>query len=122
VAHNKCVDHVRKKKEILLTVPSFGEDDRPDLVAQMPGPEFLPDQLDDHKALAMLRDVLGAMGPPCRQLLYVRFFEELSYEATAAKVAIPVAQVGVYIERCVRRLRDQIERQPKVWEELKALL
>lgn len=120
VAHNKCVDRVRKKKEIpLSTLMREGEEGFFETISP---PGFLPEMLDDDVAMAFLRSALADLGQPCQNLLRVRFFDELSYSDAAVQVSIPSDQVGVYISRCLDRLRKKIEAQPRIWAELKAMM
>ena len=122
VAHNKCVDRVRKRKEVPISVLAKNEQDEEHLVGNLPGLEFLPETLDDDKTLSFVRTALSELGQPCRDLLRARFFEELSYEEAAIQVSISPAQIGVYIARCLDRLRKRIEAQPGAWTELRAVV
>lgn len=122
VAHNKCVDRVRKRKEVPLASHARDENEESRIVNSLPAPEFLPESLDDNKALECLRVVVQDLGQPCRGLLHARFFDELSYAEVAVRVAMPSGQVGVYIGRCLDRLRKRIEVQPKIWAELRELM
>ena len=122
VAHNKCVDRVRKRKEIPVSVLATSEQDETNLVENLPGLDFLPETLDDDQTLLFVRTALSELGQPCQDLLRARFFDELSYEQAANHVSIPPAQAGVYIGRCLDRLRKRIETQPGVWAELQAIM
>jgi len=120
VAHNKCVDYLRKKREIPLPPSPDDSHDPADL--DPAAIESLPPGVEDNEALGLLDQALHALGEPCRGLLHARFMEDLSYAEAAEKTAIPVAQVGVYISRCLDRLRKHISNEPMIWKELKALL
>jgi RNA polymerase sigma factor (sigma-70 family) len=122
VAHNKCVDRVRKRKEIPISVLATTEQEEQNLVGNLPGVEFLPETLDDAQTLTFVRSALAELGQPCQDLLRARFFDELSYADVAIRVPVPAEQVGVYIGRCLGRLRKRIEEQPGVWEELRAMI
>jgi len=122
VAHNKCVDRVRKKKETPLTSYAKDAAAATRMVDALPAPEYLPESLDDNKALAFLRTALQSLGQPCRDMLHARFFDELSYEETAIRVSLPGKQIGVYLSRCLARLRKRIENAPLIRDELQALL
>lgn len=120
VAHNKCVDRVRKMKPILETDLAPGEDDDPalDSVAQ---PETVPLELADSETFGTLLEAIESLGEMCRNILHKRFFEELAYKDIGERLSIPAPQVGVYLARCLARLRTQIEQRPGLWQELEAL-
>ncbi len=121
VAHNKCVDRVRKMKPVLESDLPHGEDEDPSLdsVAQ---PETLPPELADSEVLGELLGAVETLGEMCRGIPHNRFFEELAYKDIGERLSIPAPQVGVYLARCLTRLRTQIEQRPDLWKELEALL
>ncbi len=122
VTHNKCVDRVRKKKELSFSGLTMHDALSPDSAQHLEGPSFLPEELDDSRTLSLLRAALSDIGSPCHKLLYFRFFEELSYEEVARTTEIPGKQIGVYIARCLKKLRTHIERDSTAWGELVSLL
>lgn len=122
VAHNTCVDRIRKKREVPLTSLSVDDSTTDRILANLPAAEYLPEEIDDNKALAALGLALDSLGTPCRQLLRARFFDELSYAESAVRVSLPVTQVGVYLGRCLNRLKTLMERQGSLWEELRRLV
>jgi RNA polymerase sigma factor (sigma-70 family) len=122
VAHNKCVDRVRKMKPVLESDLPRGDDgDEPGL-DQFAGAAPLPMELADNEAFSLLLGAVETLGEPCRAILHNRFFEELAYKDIAERLSIPAPQVGVYLARCLNRVRTQIEQRPDVWKELEALL
>lgn len=122
IAHNKCVDRVRKKKETPLTSFARNGEEVERLLDNLTAPEYLPETLDDSRALALLRATLDGLGQPCASLLRHRFLDEMSYDNVAIQNSIPANQVGVYISRCLGRLRRAIQGHPRMWDELKELL
>jgi len=122
VTHNKCVDRVRKKKEIPMTTYTSDEDASSGLVENLRAPDYLPESMDDSRVICMLQKALGGLGEPCSKLLQARYFDELSYEDVARQTQMPAGQVGVYIGRCLARLRKAIQKVPDVWGELEVLM
>ena len=53
---------------------------------------------------ALLRAALDAVGDPCRELLELRYFGELSYEELARAQGITVKAVGSRLHQCLARL------------------
>jgi RNA polymerase sigma-70 factor (ECF subfamily) len=101
IATNNCIDFIRKKKkqiqaidkgietagsgEIMLEVRS----DRPD-------PE---EHLMKKQKVVMLRDVVEKLKPRYRQLVEMRYYQELSYEETAVKMELPLGTVKAQLFR-----------------------
>ena len=73
------------------------------------------------EALSILRDHLASMGAPCGSLLRNRFSNALSYQELAKREAIPEKQVGVYLSRCLKRLKDALQKNEGIWLGLKGL-
>ena len=121
VAHNKCVDRVRKMKPVLESDLAHGEDDDPSLDS-VTQPETVSPELVDDESLGALLGAIETLGEMCRGILHNRFFEELAYKDIGERLSIPQPQVGVYLARCLARLRTQIEQRPDLWKELEALL
>lgn len=122
VAHNKCVDRVRKMKPVLETDLPRGEEDEAPSLDQLAEAAPLPMELADNESLGLLVGAVESLGEMCRGILHNRFFEELAYKDIGERLSIPAPQVGVYLARCLARLRTQIEQRPDLWKELEALL
>ena len=122
VAHNKCVDRVRKMKPVLESDLPRGEDDDDPSLDRFAAAEPLPEELADNGAFGLLLGAVETLGEMCRGILHNRFFEELAYKDIGERLSIPAPQVGVYLARCLARLRTQIEQRPDLWKELEALL
>lgn len=69
-------------------------------------------------ALELLREELTALGEPCYGLLQHRFQGEKSYKDIARDRDIPEPQVGVYISRCVKRLKTALQSNENTWSTL----
>ena len=121
VAHNKCVDRLRKKtKEVPMS--ALRKDGGADFAEGMPAPEPIPIEATDNKGIQKLHQAVGDLGEQCRTLLKQRYFEELSYKDISADASIPVDQLGVYLARCLAKLRKQLSNTPGLWKQLEELL
>jgi RNA polymerase sigma factor (sigma-70 family) len=122
ITHNKCVDRVRKKKEIPLTVCTQDEDESTRMLDNLMAPEYLPEKIDDSSVIMYLRSALAGLGHPCTNLLQARYIDELSYDDVAQQARMPAKQIGVRISRCLTQLRKSITADPVVWGELELLM
>ncbi len=120
VSHNKCVDKIRKIKETNMSTAfnNPGQEENPDADI----PERISDYAVTSQALESLQKLINNLGRPCRDLLTNRFFHELSYKEAGEKLGMPANQVGVYLSRCLGRLRKSIKKQPGLWEEMADLI
>ena len=122
IAHNKCVDRVRKKKETPLAALRNDEDVSSDLLDSLQAPDYLPESLDDSRVIRAFQAALAGLGEPCSQLLQCRFFDELTYAEVARRIGMPAGQIGVRIGRCLAKLREKMQSEPAVWKELEMLM
>lgn len=97
IANNHCIDYLRKHKKDPCArdknqLPAMSAD----IVDQSFGPEesFIRDQRQ-----RLMRDVVDKLNPRYRQLIKLRFFEELSYEEIAAQLKMPLGTVKAGIFR-----------------------
>ena len=120
VAHNKCVDVLRRNEPLdNLSAPSTREHalDGNEIPPKIP----LTRAEDD--LFADLRDCLEDLGNPCSELLALRYFHGKSYKEVSSGASIPEAQVGMRLTRCLAKLRTHLEqRRPALREELAELL
>ncbi len=134
VCYRRCVDHFRRNKvrdavpyaEVPVTAPN--EDDSvaakclqhhvQTWMEQTKSEEIASARLE---ALTVLQSHLSKTGEPCKSLLRRRFFDDLPYKELSEKNNIPEAQVGVYLSRCLKRLKDGLQKEESVWTHLKNL-
>jgi RNA polymerase sigma-70 factor (ECF subfamily) len=97
IANNHCIDYLRKqKKDPCARDKNQSPALQPDIVDQSFGPEesFIRDQRQ-----RLMRDVVDKLNPRYRQLIKLRFFEELSYEEIATQLKMPIGTVKAGIFR-----------------------
>lgn len=61
---------------------------------------------------ACLRQALDALGDPCREVLELRYFGDLSYEEIAHELGLTVKAAGSRIHKCLGRLAALMPGQP----------
>src|SRR5258706_3561675 len=73
----------------------------PDPPSSAPGPdEFLMNA----EQLALVRDSLELLGEPCREIVELRYFGDLSYEELGATLDMNVKTVSSRLSKCLDRL------------------
>lgn len=95
----RAIDHLRKRRrERELIVESSEESELPDV----PVDDSTIDDIDR----TALGDVLAGLPPPQREVLLLRFQDELSYAEIALVVGCPVGTVKTRIHHAKRKLQE----------------
>lgn len=101
IASNNCVDYIRKKR--LQTV--YLDDMRTcvgDEAYEYPipsGDDNPEEAIIQEQRIQMLREVVKQLKPRYRQLVELRYFEELSYDEIAKQLNLPLGTVKVQLFR-----------------------
>ena len=120
VAHHKSVDLIRKH-DPLRKKAEQREDGSDPLDSVASDPVTLGS--DTHLAVNVLSQALAALQSPCDGLLRKRFYDNKKYRVIADEFDMPVNQIGVYLERCLTRLKHHLQQtHPKIWRDLRHLL
>jgi RNA polymerase sigma-70 factor (ECF subfamily) len=108
IARNLVIDLSRKRVMASLDEMSEGkEDDRPFEVA-MSGPSPL-EQFQSRENCAEVGEVLLKLEPSYREVLVLRFYEELSLEEIAAVTRAPLSTVKSRLYRGLAALKPEME-------------
>src|SRR5271170_5307068 len=109
IARNLVIDLSRKRTMASLDEMSeAGEDDRPFEIA-MSGPSPL-EQFQSREDCAEVSQVLLKLEPTYREVLVLRFYEELSLEEIATVTKAPLSTVKSRLSRGLAALKPEIER------------
>ena len=110
VMRNLCIDHLRKKIPTLL-------EELPEVAYHEEGYD-----LDRLELFSVLRQSLDLLSDRCRDLLRLRFLESESQRDISTKIDLPYAQIPVHQSRCLKKLKELLEKEnPQIWEALQAL-
>lgn len=101
IASNNCIDFIRKKKNITISLNDVQyNDEGGELTMEIksldrdPEEEFIRDQ-----KLEILRDVVSKLKPHYRTLVEMRYFDEFSYEEIATELELPLGTVKAKLFR-----------------------
>ena len=109
IARNLVIDLSRKRTMTSLDEMSErGEDDRPFEIA-MSGPSPL-EQFQSREDCAEVGEVLLMLEPNYREVLVLRFYEELSLEEIATVTKAPLSTVKSRLYRGLAALKPEMER------------
>jgi len=101
IASNNCIDFIRKKKAITISLDKPYSNDEGseygmDIKAEILDPE---EKVMKKEKIQMLRVVVERLKPKYRDLVEMRYFEELSYEEIAVKTGLPLGTVKAQLFR-----------------------
>jgi RNA polymerase sigma-70 factor (ECF subfamily) len=108
IAHNLCLDHLRKKK--IPTVPlTWEEEDGEPRELPLADGRSAPDELADRAEVqAAIDEALGALPPLYRSALVLRYREGLAYDDIAATLNLPVGTVKAQLHRGREKLKQKL--------------
>lgn len=112
IAINNCIDHIRRKRLVLLSldesVEAEGDSDFADsLKDRGHNPE---EQIIRNQRLERTRQVILQLDPKYRVMIEMRYFEELSYDEISAELNIPLGTVKAQLYRAKELLHDLLQK------------
>jgi len=104
VAHHECYRMKRLNQRVVSrdAEPDLPEPETPSIA------ESLVQQTQEEQ---MLREAMAVLTPQCRRLVELLFFETPSrpYTEVAAELGLAVGSIGFTRQKCIERLRRQLE-------------
>lgn len=103
IAHNLAIDALRRKK------PRALEDEEIDRTADTRSPR--PEEVYEHRVTAgHIREGIQALEEKYREVLILRYQEDMSYEEIARVLDLPVSTIETRIHRAKKMLRERLEK------------
>ncbi len=101
IASNNCIDFIRRKKMVTFSIDKTFENEEGsrtsiDLKADSLNPE---EDMVKKQKVKLMHDVVDKLKPRYRTLVELRYFDELSYEEIAEKLALPIGTVKAQLFR-----------------------
>jgi RNA polymerase sigma factor (sigma-70 family) len=101
IATNNCIDFIRKKRKQTMSIDkSINTDDGGELTldvrSELPDPS--EDLMKQEKVIKM-HDVVEKLKPRYKQLVELRYFQELSYEEISEQLKLPLGTVKAQLFR-----------------------
>lgn len=104
IAHNLAIDALRKKK------PRGVDEEEMERTADTRA--LRPEEVYEHRVQAsQIRECIQGLEEKYREVLILRYQEEMSYEEIAKVLELPVSTIETRIHRAKRMLRDRLEGQ-----------
>jgi RNA polymerase sigma-70 factor (ECF subfamily) len=104
IARHLAIDHMRKRRTVSLEAEDDGESPLP--ASSDPSPFMVAARTEDSQRLAQSMQTLDFI---YREVLVLRFQEDLSLQEVATVIGAPVSTVASRIYRGLQTLREQLE-------------
>jgi RNA polymerase sigma factor (sigma-70 family) len=101
IATNNCIDFIRKKRAKTVSIDNlYTNIDGEEVGINIPSGTLDPEEkIIEKQKIILMREVVNRLKPHYRQLVELRYFDELSYEEIAAKLDIPLGTVKAKLFR-----------------------
>lgn len=109
IASNNCIDFLRKKKGVLISIENSENNENGEPV-KLKSKELNPEEklIRMQKAI-LLRKVVRRLKPRYQVLVELRYFREFSYEEIAKELSLPLGTVKAQLFRAREMLFKMIE-------------
>jgi RNA polymerase sigma-70 factor (ECF subfamily) len=108
--HNLAVDHQRRASRIVLVGDSADDDDSCP-VNDASDSQPLPDeQIARWEGIGLVRLVLETLDERSRELIRLRFNEDLSYKEIAGRTGLAVGHVGYLLHHALKAMAVELEK------------
>ncbi|MCW0484794.1 RNA polymerase sigma factor [Gaoshiqia sediminis] len=110
IASNNCIDFLRKRKGVLISIENTQENSDNDPPIKLKSIDPDPEQklIRIQKAI-LLRRIVHRLKPRYRTLVELRYFHEYSYEEIAKELNLPLGTVKAQLFRAREMLFKMIE-------------
>jgi RNA polymerase sigma-70 factor (ECF subfamily) len=106
--HNLAVDHQRRVGRIVLVGDK--QDDTPCPVQDASDSQPLPDeQIARWESIGLIRLVLETLDERSRELIRLRFNEDLSYKEIGERMGLTVGHVGYLLHHALKAMATELE-------------
>ena len=108
--HNLAIDYQRRASKIVLMNPS-GSDDEPSLINDVTDSQPMPDeQIARWEGIGLVRLVLETLDERSRELVRLRFNEDLSYKEISERTGLTVGHVGYLLHHALKAMAVELEK------------
>ena len=107
--HNQALNHLRQAGKVVPLLPPGGEEGAAS--ADCPDPQPLPDeQIARWEAIGLARLSIESLDERSRELVRLKFNEELSYKEISARTGLKVGHVGYLLHHALKSIGEELAR------------
>jgi RNA polymerase sigma-70 factor (ECF subfamily) len=106
IATNNCIDFIRKKKMVTLSIDKTMDDGEGGSIGyQLKSETLNPEERFERKQkIRIMREIVDQLKPRYRELVVLRYFRELSYDEIATETELPLGTVKAQLFRAREQL------------------
>lgn len=106
IATNNCIDFIRKKKMVTLSLDRSIEDEEGGVMSiEIKSTNLDPEEKFIRKQkIRIMREIVDQLKPRYKELVVLRYFRELSYEEIASETELPLGTVKAQLFRAREQL------------------
>ena len=109
IAHNVCIDLIRKRRRIVFLWSKRDKDSEQDEPWDLPDTKDLPDRVADNNDCAVqVKKALGRLPLEMKEALVLREYQQLSYEEIGGVLNCTLEKVKILLFRARERLRIEL--------------
>lgn len=113
IAHNTALDHLKRRRPVLVSLDEREDEDASTLADRVADPGPLPDRLlEQHRVGAILDAAVDRLRPAYREVIVLRYQEGLEYDEIARVTGRPIGTVKTFIHRARRALAEALKTPP----------
>lgn len=107
--HNLVVDHQRRANKLVLTGDQAKDDDAP--ADETADPQPMPDeQIARGESIGLIRLVLETLDERSKEIIRLRFDDDLSYGEIAEKTGLKVGHVGYLLHHALKAMAAELSK------------
>lgn len=111
IAVNNCIDFLRKKREFVSLDEPNNDAQNLELANVIPANAKLPDEtIIKKQQIQQIRAIIQKLKPHYQTLIYLRYFQELSYEEIARIMNLPVGTIKAQLFRAREFIGNFLEK------------
>lgn len=115
IATNSCIDFIRKKKLNVVSLNTMVDEDGDDRPLQIKSDSLNPEESSIRKEQSeQLKMIVDNLPQRYRNLIILRYFNELSYEEIAGQLDLPLGTIKAQLFRARSLLYHIMDRKRKI--------
>ena len=101
IASNNAIDFIRRRKKNTMSInQSIGGEDGDELYMDLKSSDLTPEEISiKEQKIQYLRNLVSKLKPRYRQLIEMRYFQQLAYEEIATELDLPLGTVKAQLFR-----------------------
>lgn len=116
IASNTCIDFLRKKRFDTISIERSGKSDEDDFYIEIPDSTLLPDiTLLATERNDAIRKAIESLPTKYREIIQLRYNEELEYEEIALRLNLPLGTVKAHLFRARKLLHYSLKKNSELF-------